>query len=120
MEDNRSSPRFVKRLRAVLNVEEKGKQTTIHGKTQDVSITGVSFISELNLAIPQSATVFLLISPGEGTKQPVVFEAQCNIVSSVLSPQQGGFRLGIAFTKVAGEGKQVLQKLLVARMAQTT
>lgn len=119
MQDDRSSPRYVKHLRAVLIIEENGKQPTIHGKTQDISLTGVSFISRYNLSsFPQPATVCLLISPGEGTNQPVVFEAQSKIVSSVLSPKQGGFRLGIEFTKVAGHGKQILQKLLVARLAQ--
>ena len=118
MQDHRSSPRCIKHLRAVLITEENGKQSKLNGKTQDISLTGVSFVSRYNISCPRSATVCLLISPGDEFHPPVIFEAESKILSSVLSPQQGGFRLGMEFTRIVGEGKQILQKLLVARMAQ--
>jgi hypothetical protein len=60
----------------------------------------------------------LLVKPGDATNPPVIVEAESKILSSVLSPQQGGFRLGMEFVKIVGEGKQILQKLLIERMAE--
>lgn len=117
MSDNRTSPRYNKRLRAVLITEENGKRISIQGKTQDISSDGTSFISERNIVPSHPVTVYLMIDPGDAKRPPVVFEAQCKIVSSVLSPQQGGFRLGLQFTKMPGENKQVLQKFLAPLMA---
>ena len=116
MQDNRSSPRFNKRLRAVLHLEENGRSTPIQGKTQDISSDGASFVSAYNFASARPGTVFLMLDPGDTKHPPKVFEAQCKIVSSVLSPQQGGFRLGLQFTKVAAESKQMLQNFLVPLM----
>jgi len=117
MSDNRSSPRYNRRLRAVLITEENGIRVSIQGKTQDISSDGTSFISERNFVSSHPVTVYLMIDPGNAKRQPVVFEAQCKIVSSVLAPQQGGFRLGLQFTKMPGENKQVLQKFLAPLMA---
>ncbi|MFA7268547.1 MAG: PilZ domain-containing protein [Sterolibacterium sp.] len=112
MQDNRTSTRYVKRLRAVLVTEEKGRRTTIKGRTHDVSIDGASFISEYNIVSANPVTICLLIDPGDAKHPPAVFEAQGKIVNSVLSSQQGGFRLGIHFIKVAAECNQMLRKFL--------
>lgn len=116
MSDHRITPRYNKRLRAVLITDESGKRVSFQGKTQDISSDGTSFVSEYNIAVARPVTVYLMLDPGDAKHAPVVFEAQCNIVSSVLSPQQGGFRLGLQFTKMVGEGRQVLQKFLAPLM----
>ncbi len=117
MSDNRSSPRYNKHLRAALITEENAKRISIQGKTQDISSDGISFISERNIVSSYPVTVYLMIDPGDANRQPVVFEAQCKIVSNVLSPQQGGFRLGLQFTAMPGENRQLLQKYLESLMA---
>ena len=107
----------MKRLRAVIIYEENGRPTKIHGKTQDISTSGVSIVTDYNLASPHPITVCLLIHPGDQMNPPVVFEAQSKIVSSVLSRQQGGFRIGIEFRKIEGDGAQVLHRFLAASPA---
>ena len=117
MQDNRSSPRFNKRLRAVVITEENGQRSSIKGKTQDISHDGISFISEFNLISSRAVTVYLMLDPGDATHPPKVFEAQGKVVCSVLSPQQGGFRVGINYTKISADNKQVFQKFLAPIVA---
>lgn len=117
MEDHRKSQRHVKRLRAVILYEENGKPAKIHGKTQDISTSGVSIITDYNLMSTHLITVCLLIHPGDPVNPPVVFEAQSKIASSVLSRQQGGFRIGIEFRKIEGDGAQILHKFLAGSPA---
>ncbi|MCX7174533.1 MAG: PilZ domain-containing protein [Proteobacteria bacterium] len=117
MEESRRSQRHAKRLRAVIILDENGKLAKTHGKTQDVSTSGASIISDYNLLSPHPITVCLLINPGDQINPPVIFEAKSKIVSSVLSRQQGGFRIGVEFLKIAGDGAQVLHKFLATSVA---
>lgn len=112
MEENRTTQRYAKRVRAVLIREENGQRKTIQGKTHDISLDGASFISQYNIVSAAPITICLLLDPGDAKRPPAVFEAQGKIVNSVLSPQQGGFRLGIHFTKVAADSNQILRKFL--------
>ncbi|MDD5176665.1 MAG: PilZ domain-containing protein [Sterolibacterium sp.] len=112
MEDNRKSPRYPIRWRSAIVVEGHGKPETIQCRTNDISISGVSVICHRNISAPHAVTVYLLIDPGNENHPQVIVEAQGSIMNNVLSGQQGGFRLGIQFTKFAGDGKQVLLKYL--------
>jgi len=98
-------------------VDENGKRNSIQGKTLDISSDGTSFVSSLNIQLAQEGTLYLMLNPGDAKNPPVVFETQCKVISCVLAPQQGGFRLGLHFTKMPGENKQVLQKFLAPLMA---
>ncbi|MFA6310027.1 MAG: PilZ domain-containing protein [Sterolibacterium sp.] len=117
MEDHRHSQRHARRLRAVIICDETGRPAKTHGKTHDISTSGVSIISDYSLLSPHPITVCLLISPGDQIHPPVIFEAKSKIVSCVLSRQQGGFRIGVEFLKIAGDGAQVLHKFLAGRPA---
>ena len=120
MAENRKDQRHSKRLRAVIIIDENGKQSRTHGKTQDISISGASIISDYNLASKHPITVCLLLHPGDQINPPTVFEAKSKIVSTVLSRQQGGFRIGVEFVSVAGDGAKLLQKFLSASLATTS
>jgi len=117
MSDSRSSPRYSKRLRAAFAVEDNGKRNSIQGKSLDVSSDGISFVSSRNIQIGHEGNLFLMLNPGDAKNPPEVFETQCKVISCVLSPQQGGFRLGLHFTKMSAENKQAFQKFLAPLMA---
>lgn len=120
MAENRKDQRHSKRLRAVIIIDENGKQSRTHGKTQDISTSGASIISDYNLTSKHPITVCLLLRPGDKINPPVVVEAKSKIASSVLSRQQGGFRIGVEFVSVAGDGAKLLQKFLAASPATTS
>ena len=120
MEDSRKNPRCTIHWRSAIVVKDNGGEETIQCKTNDISISGVSLICHRNISPPQAVTVYLLIDPGSHNHPQVIVEAQGQIRNNVLSGQQGGFRLGIEFTKFAKDGKQVLTNHLPRDMAQST
>ena len=120
MAEHRKDQRHSKRLRAVIIVDENGTQSRMAGKTQDVSERGASIISQYNLTSPHPIIVCLLLHPGDNVTPPVIFEAKSKIASSILSSQQGGFRIGVEFVGIAGDGAKLLQKFLAASVATTS
>lgn len=114
MQDQRKNPRYARHLRAVIITEENGNLVKTHGKSQDISLSGASIISEYNLISPHPVTLCLLVHPGDAVTPPMVFEARSRIVSNVLSRQQGGFRTGVEFIQIAGDGDKVLKKYLAS------
>ena len=120
MAENRKDQRHSKHVRAVIIIDEDGKQSRTHGKTHDISTSGASIISGYNLRSKQTITVCLLLHPGDQKSPPVVVEAKSKIACSVLSSQQGGFRIGVEFVSVEGDGAMLLQKFLAASLATTS
>lgn len=112
MEENRQSPRHSKRLRAVIISDDNGSASKIHGKTLDISATGVSIISDYNLNTSGPVNVCLLMHPGDRGSPPVIVEAKSRVIYSILSRQQGGFRISLEFTKFVDDGAKVLKKFL--------
>jgi len=119
MEDNRKSPRCSIHWRCAIVIENHGKQETLQTRTNDISMTGVSVICHRNIPPPKAVTVYLLINPGDENHPQVIVESQGEIKNNVLSGQQGGFRLGIQFTKFARDGKQILEKNLPRELVRS-
>lgn len=117
MENDRKSPRCSVHWRSAILFEEYGRRETLQCKTNDISSSGVSLICQRNLPLRHGVTVYLLIDPGDGKRPQLIVESQGEIMNSVLSGQQGGFRLGIQFTKFAGDSKQLLLKHLPKDLA---
>ena len=117
MEENRLHSRISIRWRSVIVTEEHGRRVTAQGKTYDISVSGVSIVCGRNLALNLPVTVYLLVHPGDQNNPELMIEAQGKIMNSVLSGPQGGFRLGIQFTKFAGDSKQLLMKHLPKTVA---
>lgn len=112
MEDGRKFQRCSIHWRSALSIAGNGGAETLQCKTNDISAGGVAVICPRNVSPGCELTVYLLIDPGGPTHPQVVFEAQGKVMNTVLSGQQGGFRLGIEFTKFAGDSQQLLKKHL--------
>lgn len=112
MDDGRKHQRCSVHWRSAVGITGSGGRQTLQCKINDVSAGGVSVICPLNIFPESELTVYLLIDPGGPTHPQVVFEAQGKVMNNVLSSKQGGFRLGIQFTKFAGDSKQILNKHL--------
>ena len=112
MDDNRKHTRCAIHWRSAIIVQDRGTEETIQCKTNDISANGVSVICHRNVAVRQALTVYLLVDPGGPSHPQVIVEARGQIMNNVLSGQQGGFRLGIQFTKFVGDGQKVLRSHL--------
>ena len=112
MEDGRKQPRCSVHWRSAITVIGAGGAETLQCKTNDISVGGVSVICPRNIFPGVELTVYLLIDPGSPTHPQVIFEAQGKVMNTVLSSQQGGFRVGIQFTKYARDSQQLLKKHL--------
>lgn len=118
MQEQRTSERVRLRLRAVLVTDIDGTSQKLHGKTVDISGTGVSFVTTHNLSMPRTGTLYIMAGQGDSTHPATIIEAQCRLVVCVLASREGGFRLSLAFTKVAGDGQAILKRLLKDRQPQ--
>lgn len=112
MEESRKSPRTLVHWRSAIVTETNGQRVTTQGMTNDISTEGVSVICHRNISPKHPVTIYLLIHTGDEDNPELVFEAQGMVMNNVLSGKQGGFRLGIQFTKFAGDSKTVLQKYM--------
>lgn len=119
MEENRKHQRCPIHWRSAIVVEDYGKPETIQCKTNDISINGVSVICHRNVAVGHPVNVFLLVDPGGPSHPQVIVEVLGKIMNNVLSGQQGGYRLGIQFSKFARDGQQVLRNHLPREAMQT-
>jgi len=118
MDDGRKFQRCSVHWRSAISIVGNDGPQTLQCKTNDISTGGVSVICPRNIFPDNELTVYLLIDPGGPTRPQVVFEAQGKVMNTVLSSQQGGFRLGIEFTKFAGDSKQLLKKHLPKDMVK--
>ena len=112
MEDNRKYPRYVVYWRCAIVVAELGRTETIQCKINDISLSGISIVCHRSIPPPTVITVYLMVNPGDKTHPEVIVEVQGKILYNILSGPQGGFRLGIEFTKFAQDGMNTLQKNL--------
>lgn len=98
--------------RSAIVSEVGGERVTTQGTTNDISSDGVSVICHRNISPNHLVTVYLLIHTGIEDNPELVFEAQGKVMNNVLSGKQGGFRLGIQFTKFVGDSKNMLHKYM--------
>lgn len=76
-------------------------------------------ICHRNISPQLALTVYILVDPGSNNRPQMVVEAEGKVMNNVLSGQQGGFRLGIQFTKFARDGRQRLLNHLPADLVQS-
>lgn len=106
----RATTRYAKMLKAVC-VTEEASPRKLYGKTIDISLGGVSFVSGTHLSYPTWVRVYLklgILSDGNWN----IFESRCRVVCSVLCSQQGGFRLSLEFQSLTDAQRNQLKKFL--------
>jgi len=90
-------------------------QGTYHGRTNDVSLTGCSILTEHNVFSTQAVTVLLsLPSDHAGERRPVI-EVKAAMVYTVLAAGAQKFRCGIHFLDFKGNGLAALDKVINER-----
>jgi len=106
-QNRRLQTRYIAHWRAAL----VGDNVKSMGKTDNVSLSGVAIISDVNLRTNQVLQIYLEIATQLG-KPPVIFQAQGLVVHSMLAQQ--AFKIGVVFRSFEGDSENVLRKALAS------
>lgn len=85
---------------------------TYHGRTNDVSISGVSVLVEYNVFTDEEVTVLLAVPPTHPGLPEKIIEVRARMVYTVFSSEHDTFRIGLTFRGFKRNGRTVLKSLL--------
>ena len=113
--NNRKHYRHPVRWRVAIVNKSGGKNDIYHGRTFDVSMSGISILLERNMMFTSEVVVLLAIPPiHQGLKETIV-EIECSLTHSVLDSVHSQFRLGMRYIQFKGDGKRILSDVLSKR-----
>ncbi len=99
---------------AIVN-KRSNKNEIYHGRTQNVSLSGISILTDHNVFFTSEVVILLAIPPVyQGQKESIV-EIQCRGVYTVLDSVSGQFRIGMKLDQFKGDGKRILSDVLSMR-----
>lgn len=118
MIEQREAKRYLLHWRAaIVHQNNAGKEEIFHGRTYDISTSGVAVCSDHNIFTDSPVTIVLAVPalhPGEKQK---VIEISSKMVYTVHASNGRGFRIGLRFLRFKGDGKKVLAHHLEQRLA---
>lgn len=106
--EHRSHPRYRVDWRVAIVNEEGESRDIFYGRAYDVSLGGVSVLSDDNLFFTNSVVVLLCLPPLLPNGKVKVVEAHSRIVYTVLGASIQQFRIGIQFIKFKEDGRKAL------------
>jgi hypothetical protein len=103
------------RWRVAIVNKGNGKNDIYHGRTYDVSLSGISILLDHNIFFTSEVVVLLAIPPmHQGLKETIV-EIQSVLTHYVLDSVHSQFRLGMRFLHFKGDGHKILSDVLAKR-----
>ena len=119
--DRRDSRRVIAQLKVAIiyhHHADESTRPTYHGKTSDVSMTGISVVVSENIFSENEVTVLLAVpSAHYGGAQKIV-EATAKMVYTVFSSEYDAFRVGLNFRQFKRNGKEVFESLIEERFVK--
>lgn len=113
--DLRSSPRYPMHWKIAVVFDEKVQRPTFHGITNEISLDGLSLLTDHNIFTEDTITLLLAIPPlHNGSRQKIV-EIRARMIYTVHSSAHDRFRIGMRFIQYKGEGRKTLQTNLESR-----
>lgn len=106
--EHRSHPRYRVDWRVAIVNEEGANRDIFYSRAYDVSLGGVSVLSDDNLFFDNAVVVLLCLPPLLPNGRVKIVEAHSRIVYTVLGASIQQFRLGIQFIKFKDDGQKVL------------
>ena len=103
------------RWRVAIVNKSSGAHEIYHGRTFDVSLSGISILLERNVLFTSEVVVLLAIPPMHQGQKETLVEIQSSLTHSVLDSVHNQFRLGMRFIQFKGEGQRILSDVLSKR-----
>lgn len=95
--------------------EDTATRPSYHGRTNDISMLGLSILVGHNIFNEGEVTVLLAIPPAHIGETQKVIEATAKMVYTVFSSEHDTFRIGLEFRKFKRNGEQLLKKVIADR-----
>jgi len=92
------------------------KRPTFHGVTCDISLTGVSILTEHNIFTEEQVTLLLALPPRHHGQPKKVIEIRSAMVYTVHSAGHDMFRIGLSFLHFRDDGRKLLETALGERI----
>lgn len=99
---------------AIVNKNGDNKEI-YHGRTNDVSVSGVSILLDRNMFFSTNVVILLAIPPTMQGQRESIIEIECMITYTVLDSEHRQFRMGMKFLHFKGNGKAILSDVLSKR-----
>lgn len=113
--DRRSSIRAPLHLKVAIVYKRRSDGSphpTYHGRTHDVSTSGVSVLVDYNVFTDEEVTVLLAVPPTHQGMPERIIEIQARMVYTVFSCDHDTFRIGLSFRRFKRNGRAQLNQLL--------
>ena len=118
--ERREDPRSHLQLKlAVLypQIEGRPPRPMFHGKTHDISVSGLSLVVGYNVFQEGEVTVVMALPPARDGAAPKVVTATAEMSYAIHSSKLDAFKIGFTFHRFRGDGKALLEAAL--RQAST-
>jgi PilZ domain len=113
--ERREDPRSHLQLKlAVLypQVEGRPHRPMFHGKTHDISVSGLSLVVDYNVFQEGEVTVVLALPPARPGASPKVVTSTAEMTYAIHSTKLDAYKIGLSFHRFRGDGKALLEAAL--------
>lgn len=113
--DRREYPRSCLRLKLVVlypQIDGRPAKPMFHGKTSDISMSGLSMLVDYNVFQEGEVTVVLALPPARAGAARRVVTATAEMTYAIHSSKLDAFKIGLAFRTFRGEGRALLEEAL--------
>jgi len=114
-ENKREHPRYPMRWKVAIVYDHVDARPTFHGVTNELSVSGMSLLTDHNIFTEEPVTLLLAIPPKhQGTRTKVV-EIRARMVYTVHSSGHDKFRIGLQFKRFKDGGRALLETSMKER-----
>ncbi len=113
--DRREYSRTCLRLKLVVlypQIEGRPAKPMFHGKTSDISMSGLSMLVDYNVFQEGGVTVVLALPPARAGAPRRVVTATAEMTYAIHSSKLDAFKIGLAFRAFRGDGRALLEEAL--------
>ena len=112
--NSKSVPLQVKAAIVYHQQADRPKAPTFHGRTNIVSMSGISVILEKNIFSKDDVTVWLSIPPRHLGGTQKFIQATAKMISTVFSSELDAFRVALNFLQFKQNGEEILKDVINA------
>jgi hypothetical protein len=113
--EKRESPRYPMRWKVSIVYDHVEDHPTFHGVTHELSVSGLSLLTDHNIFTDETITVLLAIPPKHQGARNKVIEARARMAYTVHSAGHDQFRIGLEFKQFKDGARAILETSLKER-----